>query len=92
LARFGGEEFLVVLREGSDAKNLSCAEQILTAFRQHQFDLKTDAPLIVTVSIGLINYRQPNTFEGSLKIADKLLYHAKNNGRNQLVNEKKYAR
>ena len=92
LARFGGEEFLVVLREGSDAKNLSCAEQILTAFRQHQFELKTDVPLRVTVSIGLINYRQPNTFEDSLKIADKLLYHAKNNGRNQLVNEKKYAR
>jgi diguanylate cyclase (GGDEF)-like protein len=92
LARFGGEEFLVVLREGSDAKNLSCAEKILTAFRSHAFQSKQDSPLRVTVSIGYINYRQPNTFEDTLKIADKLLYHAKNNGRDQLVNEKKYAR
>lgn len=89
IARFGGEEFLVVLLEGSDAKNLSCAKKILQAFRHHPFKDKQNQPVKVTVSIGYVNHRQPNSFEDTLKMSDKFLYQAKHKGRDQLIDGKK---
>ncbi len=85
VSRFGGEEFLLVLLEGSEASNLSCAENILNKFREYPLVKQQDKSLQVTVSMGFINHRQPNNFEQSLKQADDFMYRAKNNGRNQII-------
>jgi len=84
LARFGGEEFLLVLLEGSEHENLSCARQILQQFRSLVISTEGHADFGVTISIGFVNHRQPNTFADSLKEADDLLYQAKEQGRDQL--------
>ncbi|MFC3195108.1 GGDEF domain-containing protein [Marinicella sediminis] len=84
LARFGGEEFLLVLLEGSDGENLRCANQILQHFREWLFKTEDGSVFGVTASIGFVNHRQPNSFTESLKEADDLLYQAKAQGRDQL--------
>ncbi len=81
VARFGGEEFLLILQEGSESQNLKVAIGILEKFRKTHIsdDLK------ITVSMGFVNHRTRFSFEQSLKTADDFMYKAKSLGRNQLV-------
>ncbi len=85
VSRFGGEEFLLILQEGSESQNLLCAQSILEKFRHLAIIEDNAHKKQITVSIGFVNHRQPNTFAQSLKMADDYMYHAKNNGRDQLV-------
>lgn len=78
-ARFGGEEFVVILPAPA-------ASAKLEAFRQRVADSRMDtaaATIQVTVSIGAAELT--DSMERSLKQADNLLYQAKEGGRNQLV-------
>lgn len=84
VARFGGDEFVVLLENCDDEsmnyilKNISDEIGILFT------DEKTD--LHITTSIGVSNY--PNdgaTYEELFKKADKALYIAKDNGKNNCV-------
>ena len=85
VARFGGEEFLLVLQEGSDTANLQQVKHILELFRRHNFGQDLDQQLKATVSIGFVNHRGTRTFEQSLKLADDRMYQAKKSGRDRLV-------
>ncbi|WP_223786890.1 GGDEF domain-containing protein [Marinicella meishanensis] len=87
VARFGGEEFLLVLQEGSDAQNLACTERILQRFRHLSIVTDQDQFKPITVSIGFVNHRSTQTFAQSLKRADDFLYQAKQQGRDQLVTD-----
>ncbi len=85
VARFGGEEFLVVLNEGSAAANLDCAKTIWQRFHNHRFSTDDGQLFQVTASMGYVNHNPANEFEDSLKEADKCMYQAKNQGRDQLI-------
>jgi len=87
VARFGGEEFLLVLQEGSDAQNLACAKRILERFRRMSIVTDDNQIKPVTVSIGFVNHRSTQSFAQSLKRADDFMYQAKQNGRDQLVTD-----
>ena len=88
VARYGGEEFCVVLpeTEGHDAEFV--AEKILSSLLKrkipHETSLVSD---YVTVSIGISSIvpDKNNSKEILRVLADKALYQAKNNGRNQCV-------
>ena len=88
VARIGGEEF-VVLFDGMEA---GAAAQLLDRTRldlvSRQFKVRgTDAPLgEITFSAGVALCCDRHG-EGPLKRADKLLYQAKNGGRNQVAVE-----
>lgn len=78
LARWGGEEF-VVISQGSTLENAeSLAHKLCSAIAQHSFSAKG-----VTCSFGLS--RIQTDIEGWFKSADEALYQAKRNGRNQVV-------
>ncbi|MCX7553196.1 GGDEF domain-containing protein [Marinicella sp. S1101] len=81
VARFGGEEFLLILQEGSEANNLELAHGLLQQFRQ----LNIAPEIKVSVSMGFVNHRMRFSFEQSLKAADDCMYQAKSLGRDQLV-------
>jgi diguanylate cyclase (GGDEF)-like protein len=79
LSRFGGEEFLVLLRDTEAlrarevAERLRCAVAGLTG-------LRSDDP--VTVSIGVAGSRQDDTPADLLRRCDEALYQSKRGGRN----------
>ncbi len=81
VARFGGEEFVVLLNHCAQSDGLLIAEK----FRA---DLEALKPvnLTVTASIGLtwLESNQQHDFEALFAAADKGVYEAKENGRNQV--------
>lgn len=82
--RYGGEEFMV-LSSGCDATAAqNVAERIRHAVEEHPFTLNGTAEHI-TVSIGVhTGLPTPNdTIEQMVELADRNLYAAKANGRNQ---------
>jgi two-component system cell cycle response regulator len=84
-ARYGGEEFVVICRATQEAVGVKIAERLRQ--RLEQLQLVNELPdLRVTVSIGvasLPNARITTTRE-LVEKADKALYVAKANGRNQV--------
>lgn len=89
LARFGGEEFVVILPGTSIAGAKTVAEHIRQFFAQTKLKtIKTSKTLgKITVSIGVAQYRFGEPGEAFIKRADQALYVAKNSGRNQVVTE-----
>lgn len=86
VARFGGEEFCVYLPQ-TDADT---AMERMEAFRRQVAALKVDvdegSPLTVTVSIGM-TFQPADNVEALLSAADRLLYQAKAEGRNQVCSD-----
>ncbi|MDJ0623782.1 MAG: diguanylate cyclase [Desulfocapsaceae bacterium] len=81
--RYGGEEFLVVLVDSGDDNAKQVAERIRQAVENHSINYE-DQTIKVTVSIGIAMVSPDDTNENSLiNRADKALYAAKENGRNQ---------
>ncbi|MDR9889245.1 GGDEF domain-containing protein [Pseudenterobacter timonensis] len=86
VARFGGEEFLVLLT----SLTLDQARQTAERIRQQILDLKIPHCLnestftTITVSIGMGIFDTENT-ESAIEKADKALYEAKHRGRNNIL-------
>lgn len=82
LIRYGGEEFIVVLRGASDLIAVQRAEQIRLQVATATFSQVLENP--VTLSCGVVMYRPGMNAKDLLSEADSELYHAKRNGRNQV--------
>lgn len=88
IARFGGEEFVVLLRDTDPASALQIAERLLQSIR----DLgiahlgREDGMAVLTVSLGMAHTLagEPADSAALLDQADRALYIAKGNGRNRL--------
>ncbi len=86
LARWGGEEFLVVLRGVSAHQLPALAQRILRSISDTPFGTSI-GPVPVTASMGFVPFPlDPDAvdegWEGHLAIADQALYRAKGSGRN----------
>jgi diguanylate cyclase (GGDEF)-like protein len=82
-ARYGGEEFVVALPLTDHMGAWSLCERIRQTVESYAWaDIHPD--LAVTVSIGLTADRMVDGYEAMLSAADRQLYLAKNNGRNQV--------
>jgi two-component system chemotaxis response regulator CheY len=81
--RYGGEEFLVLLPDGSDG--MAAAERLRAAIVA--LSIVFDASTVVTVSIGVaqLDPSRDASAEEWLRRADAALYCAKANGRNRVV-------
>ncbi|MBU2980070.1 diguanylate cyclase [Alteromonas sp. C1M14] len=82
LARFGGEEFCIYLPDITTTQASSLLQQFCARLADTPI-VFNDQPLSVTASIGLFS-STTKSLEGLISEADKLLYQAKANGRNQL--------
>jgi len=91
IVRWGGEEFLIVIRFVDRALAPDIAEKVRVAVEAHAFPLPDGATLRRTCSIGVaawpVSHRAPRevSFERVVDMADGALYEAKHNGRNAWV-------
>ncbi len=93
-ARFGGEEFVILLPRTTSAEGQHLAERIRNAVAAVPFDLPGGDRVPVTVSIGIAEFR-PGAGHADLKSlgealiarADVALYAAKAAGRDRVVVE-----
>lgn len=85
VARIGGEEFAVMLPKTNQAQGESLSERIRLAIHNDRF-YHQEQVLKLTISIGIITHKSgTNNVSELLAEADKGLYKAKSNGRNQVV-------
>lgn len=79
--RFGGEEFLVMLPETS----LQNAVIVMERLRQDIENYKFPTVNKITISCGVTEMDKEKNLDKSIERADKALYMAKENGRNQVI-------
>lgn len=82
IARWGGEEFLLLLPSASLQHAIQLAERIRNEIAALDF---SGTP--VTVSIGVAEYQRGESLETLLARADRALYAAKQGGRNRVASE-----
>ena len=87
IARYGGEEFAVILPDTSLEGALKIAEALKEAVVSLNIEhAHSSVAECVTVSLGVSAFKPANGFQTRtlVEAADKALYKAKNNGRNQV--------
>lgn len=79
--RYGGEEFVVFVKEVDREQAISVLERCRLAIEQRRF------PQVgkVTMSVGVADLKMEDHPLESLSKADKALYHIKSHGRNQVL-------
>ena len=84
--RFGGEEFLVVLPQTDLAGAFVLGERIRQAIAEAPFDIGSEPPIPVTLSIGAAALCEATqTAEQLVEAADAALYAAKHAGRDRVA-------
>lgn len=83
LFRFGGEEFVVIL-PGVNANGAGlAAERLRAVIEKHAFQ-SNQSTIPVTISAGISSLTMRENAQDMMDRADKALYSAKNDGRNQV--------
>lgn len=84
VARFGGEEFLVVLPETPLVMAVELGERLLRRVSSHRVRLEEDS-VNLTISIGVASFPEiAREWHDLLDAADRAMYQAKHDGRNCL--------
>jgi diguanylate cyclase len=84
MARFGGEEFVILLPETAEAD----AQQALVRLQREltrEFFMADQQKVVITFSAGVTPLGSDESMESALKRADGAMYQAKQAGRNRVV-------
>jgi diguanylate cyclase (GGDEF)-like protein len=88
VARYGGDEFMVILPETAETLAIDIAERLRTNVAKQALipqETSDTVPPLLTVSIGVVCYPDHGeTIELLLENVDKALYRAKNSGKNRI--------
>ncbi len=84
VARWGGEEFLIVFEKSCEAEAAAALEAVLGQIRDTtvvcgEYEIK------VTMSYGVVAGNMMDPIEAQIKAADNCLYYSKTHGRNQVT-------
>ena len=83
IARFGGEEFVMLVPQTALAGGLQLAESLRAAVEACPFHFKGER-VTITLSVGITAFRPGERSDLVLKRADEALYRAKHLGRNRV--------
>ena len=83
--RFGGEEFILLLPNTSLTEATVYAQRICRHIGEDDVRLQNGSAVTITGSAGVTEWLPEDKGEATILRADKALYHAKNNGRNQVA-------
>ena len=84
VARFGGEEFCIVLKNINPYSVPEILERLRQEVEDFAFILDANTKIKFTISIGVAYHDDSDTLEETINQADMNLYNAKQNGRNQV--------
>ncbi len=86
VARYGGEELIVVLRELNYSRAIQIAEEIRKNIEDMKIENNKAPSGYVTISMGLVfgQISSTQTPEELIELADELMYTAKKRGKNRL--------
>ena len=86
LARYGGDEFTVLLPETGLSGAIEVAERMRKSVELSSFDVRGKLDLTTTISVGIASFPEHGS-NGDLILekADKALYRAKRDGRNLIA-------
>ena len=86
VGRYGGEEFIVILPETSARDAKYPVERLRESLKKIQFRCENNTLFNITISIGISEFKlSDKSSEEIISRADKALYYAKKNGRDQIV-------
>ncbi|MFT5349846.1 MAG: diguanylate cyclase, partial [Gammaproteobacteria bacterium] len=83
-ARYGGEEFVLLLPDTALDQAIVVAENLRRKIEVCKFHYAKET-VVITVSCGLAQFDKGDTTESVFNRADKALYAAKDQGRNQVM-------
>lgn len=85
VCRYGGEEMSIILPNTGKDEAFSTAQKICERVANRKFKLSGDRETNVTISLGVSTFPYDgDTASAIIEEADKRLYNAKHNGRNQV--------
>ncbi|SEL03152.1 PAS domain S-box-containing protein/diguanylate cyclase (GGDEF) domain-containing protein [Colwellia chukchiensis] len=79
-ARWGGDEFVIIFPELTKTQAHQTSEKLRQLISQHQ----TSMTSAITCSFGVAQYREGDSINTLFQRVDRLLYHSKQKGRNQV--------
>lgn len=85
VGRYGGEEFLLVLRNCDSEQARGLGERLRQSLASRPFLADSDAPLPTSASIGIATWTGDCDATELIRRADEALYGAKTAGRNRVV-------
>ncbi len=80
--RYVGEEFIILFSDSTLEMATRVATRLIEQIKKTEINLKMGKKVFITASVGVT---QAQAYNDPIKIADKLLYKAKNGGRDQVV-------
>ena len=84
-ARFGGEEFILLLSSCSLDYSKEIADRILKQVEDIEIEGVTNISKKLSVSIGMSHFQKSSELDNLIAKADKAMYEAKSMGKNQFV-------
>lgn len=88
LARWGGEEFMLLMPHTSVDEAYQAANRLRDKLARQPLVADIAKPLYVTASMGICSLKEANSLQERLHVVDQLLYQAKDQGRDCIVLEK----
>jgi two-component system cell cycle response regulator len=86
IARFGGEEFIVLLSDLNLEEAMYAAERARVKIEFMDFEVEgVKEPINKTISIGVTEYKSGESIEDFIKSSDKAMYMAKASGKNKVI-------
>lgn len=85
VCRWGGEEFLVILKRKDKESAMAVAEKIRSDVENLRIPYMKTELLSITITLGITEYNEKLALDRNITNADNALYYGKKNGRNRVV-------
>lgn len=82
--RFGGEEFMALLPDSNAEQALDIAQKIRESICDYSWKVNDHENITVSIGVATLNHNETFSFDSLMKQADKLLYKAKQEGKNKV--------
>ena len=84
IARWGGEEFILLLPETETEGAANLAEKLRESIAENVFEFDNQR-LKITMTFGIASFRRGESLDTCIARADTALYHGKEGGRNKVM-------